>query len=189
MTQKHRAIFVDKDGTLVHDVPYSADPAQIQLLPGAAEGLSRLHAAGYLIVIVSNQSGVARGHFTEDALPAVERKLHAILQAEGISLTGFYYCPHYVGGVVPEYAIECACRKPQPGMLRLAAHERSIDLAASWMIGDRAEDVEAGRRAGCRTIWIPSPTPTAPEASRAHHRAADLAEAAGLILDGPSISE
>lgn len=186
MPAKDRAIFVDKDGTLVHDVPYSADPAQIRLLPGAADGLRRLTAAGYLVVIVSNQSGVARGHFTEDALPAVEQKLREILELEGIPLAGFYYCPHYVQGVVPEYAIECACRKPQPGMLRLAAHERSIDLKASWMIGDRAEDVEAGRRAGCRTVWIPSATPTSPEAGRANHRAVDLAEAAGFILGNGS---
>src|SRR5262249_5859453 len=118
------------------------------------ECLSALHAAGFALVVVSNQSGVARGYFPERALRGVETRLRALLDEIGVPLAGFYYCPHHPEGSVVEYVRFCRCRKPAPGMLLKAAGELNIDPAASWCVGDILDDVEAGNRAGCRTILI-----------------------------------
>ena len=181
------AVFLDKDGTLIEDLPYNVVPALIRRAPGAAEGVVRLHAAGYRLLIISNQSGVARGFFREGALAAVEETLRLLLSELGVPLAGFYYCPHHPEGVMPGYAIACSCRKPGPGMILRAAEDHAIDLERSWFVGDILDDVEAGRLAGCRTVlidngneteWVLSP------ARRPHHRAADLSEAASLIVEG-----
>ncbi|MDB5119093.1 MAG: hydrolase, HAD-superfamily, subfamily [Sphingobacteriales bacterium] len=150
----NKAIFIDKDGTLIPDVPYNVNPDLIHLELNCVEGLKRLQNAGYLLVIISNQSGVARGYFKEDALAEVEMKLKSILTNENIQLNGFYYCPHHTEGTVSPYSIECLCRKPLPGLILKAAEELSIDLKHSWMIGDILNDIEAGNRAGCKTILI-----------------------------------
>lgn len=148
------AIFLDKDGTVVDDVPYNVDPARVALSDGAGEALRALAEAGYALVIVSNQSGVARGLFPESALEHVARHLAAALAPYGVRLEGFVYCPHHPHGAVGEYSLECSCRKPMPGMLERAAAEHRLDLLRSWMVGDILDDVEAGRRAGCRTVLI-----------------------------------
>ncbi len=179
-----RAVFLDKDGTLVEDVPYNVDPARIRLTAGAVEGLRALHAAGYRLVVISNQSGVARGYFPEAALAAVEGRLRELLHAAGVPLAGFYYCPHHPHGVVPAYAVACGCRKPAPGLIERAAREHGLDLARSWFVGDILDDVQAGRAAGCTTVLLDNGHETewvlTPE-RRPHHTAADLAEAAALI--------
>jgi D,D-heptose 1,7-bisphosphate phosphatase len=153
-TGKNKAIFIDKDGTLIPDIPYNVDPEKVTLQDGALEGLSQLQKAGYLLIIVSNQSGVARGYFKEEALIGVQRKIESLLAEKGVLLNGFYYCPHYPNADIKEYAVECDCRKPQPGMLLKAAREQNIDLSQSWMIGDILNDVEAGKKAGCKTVLI-----------------------------------
>src|SRR5205823_6483112 len=174
------AVFLDKDGTLIEDVPYNVDPARVRLMPGAAEGLRALHAAGYRLLVISNQSGVARGYFEEAALAAVGERLGELLAEAGVPLAGFYYCPHHPEGSVAAYAVECSCRKPQPGLLVRAAREHGLDLAASWLVGDILNDIEAGRAAGCRTVlldngheteWILTPQ------RRPHYMATDLTEA------------
>lgn len=151
---RRRAAFLDKDGTLVADVPYNADPARIRFLPGVHEGLRRLCAAGYLLVVVSNQPGVALGRFPLGSLDAVEARLRDEFNDVGAVLSGFYFCPHHPAGHVAAYARACACRKPSPGLLQAAAHALDVDLARSWMVGDILDDVEAGRRAGCRTVLV-----------------------------------
>lgn len=149
------AIFLDKDGTLVQNVPYNVDPMLITLSPGAGTGIRQLFDSGYQLIVVSNQSGVARGLFPEKALVAVRDRLESLLKEEaGAELSGFYYCPHHPDGTVRDYAVPCRCRKPSPGLLIRAAHDLDIDLAHSWMIGDILDDIEAGRRAGCTTILI-----------------------------------
>lgn len=176
------AIFLDKDGTLIVDVPYNVDPEQIQLQPGAAIAAQRLYQAGYALVVVSNQSGVARGYFAESALNAVEQRLVQLL---GVPLVGFYYCPHYPTGVVPEYAIACSCRKPEPGMLLKAAADLHLDMSRSWMIGDILNDVEAAHRAGCCAILIDNGNETEWELNQwrsPDFRAPDMAIAANYIL-------
>ena len=180
----HRAVFVDKDGTLVEDVPYNVDPERIRLMPGAAEGLQRLHRAGFRLIVISNQSGVARGLFTEDALAAVEARLRMLLAEADVPLAGFYVCPHLPDGCVPAYARACDCRKPEPGLILRAAREHAIDPTRSWMVGDILNDVEAGRRAGCRTLLVCSGGETEwriTPARTPHHVARDLREAAQII--------
>lgn len=182
-----RAVFVDKDGTLIEDVPYNCDVERMQLLPGAAEGSRRLRAAGYRVIVVSNQAGVAHGYFPEAALRRVGDRLGRLLADEGVHLDDFYYCPHHPDGVVAEYAVRCLCRKPAPGLLRRAAGEWGIGLLDSWMIGDILHDVETGYRAGCRTVLIDNGHETEWRLGGARwpdQVAGDLTEAARLILDG-----
>ena len=168
-----KAVFVDKDGTLVEDLPYNVDPARIRLAAGAAAAIARLAESGYRVIVVSNQPGAALGVFPEAALTRVEERLRSLLPA----LHGFYYCPH-----LPRAG--CGCRKPEAGLLKRAAHEHGVDLAASWMIGDILDDVEAGRRAGCRTILLDvgNETEWRMSAGRSpHHVAAGLPQAAAII--------
>jgi histidinol-phosphate phosphatase family protein len=179
-------VFLDKDGTIIENVPYNVDPALIRLAPGAEEGLARLHRAGYLLFVVSNQSGVARGFFPESALQGVADRLHELLAARGIPLAGFTWCPHHPEGIVEEYAVTCNCRKPAPGQILEIAARHDIDLARSWMIGDILDDIQAGRAAGCRTILIDSGNETewimSPD-REPEHRAPDLAAAARYIIE------
>ena len=169
-----KAVFIDKDGTLVENVPYNTDPARVRLASGAADAVRQLARRRYRIFIVSNQPGIALGFFNREDLEKVERHLRAVLPV----LEGFYYCAHAPGE-------GCACRKPACGMLLQAAREHGVELGASWMVGDILDDVEAGRRAGCRRVLIDNGNET--EWRRAplrepHLRARNLREAAALIL-------
>jgi D-glycero-D-manno-heptose 1,7-bisphosphate phosphatase len=180
------AVFLDKDGTIIEDVPYCVDPGQMRLLPGALAGLNRLAAAGYRLIVVSNQPGVALGHFPASALAPVERRLREILGEAGIELAGFYFCPHHPEGIVAEYGGSCQCRKPAPGLILKAARDLDIELARSWMAGDILNDVEAGHLAGCRTVLIDNGNETEWKLSRSRSPdalAADLAEAAQRIIE------
>ena len=141
-----RAVFLDKDGTLIENVPYNVDPALVQLAPGAPQALARLSMAGFRLIVVSNQSGIGDGRFAAAALLAVERRIQALL-APAAAIDAFYYCPH-------SRSAGCGCRKPSPGLLLRAAAEHGIDLGRSWLVGDILDDVEAGRRAGCRAALI-----------------------------------
>lgn len=149
-----RAIFLDRDGTLVKDVPYNVNPDLVQLSIGAGEALRLFRRHGYALFVVSNQAGIAKGLFSELDFCRVRQRLHKLLSEQDIELDGFYYCPHHPDGVVEQYAIQCVCRKPMPGMIYRAAYRYGIDLKRSWMIGDILDDVEAGRRAGCNTLLI-----------------------------------
>lgn len=181
------AVFLDKDGTLVENVPYNAEPAKIRLTPGAGEALRAMHEAGYRLFVVSNQSGVARGYFPETALAGVLKRLRELLEEHGVTLAGFYYCPHHPKGNVTTYAVECTCRKPQPGLLLRAASEHAVDLKDSWLVGDILDDVEAGRRAGCRTILVDNGSETewkdGPDRTP-DFTVPDLAAAARIIAGG-----
>lgn len=178
-----RAVFLDKDGTLVEDVPWNVDPALLRFTPHALPALQRLAAAGYLLFIVTNQSGLATGRFTHAQFSVLEAALlQRLRQQGGIEIAGVYVCPH---APAADGGTSCDCRKPQPAMLTLAARAHGIDLARSWMVGDILNDVEAGRRAGCRTVlldrggeteWLLSPQRTP------HHVCDDLGAAADVIL-------
>lgn len=150
----NRVVFMDKDGTLIENVPYNADPAQIRLAPTARRAVMRLVREGYSIVVVTNQAGIARGMFPESAMEAIRERIGELFAPMGAELAGFYYCPHHPEGSVTEFAVECACRKPAAGLILRAAEELGIDPAESWMVGDTLDDVEAGNRAGCRTILL-----------------------------------
>jgi len=148
------AIFLDKDGTLLADDPYNVDPTRMRFARGAYAGLRRLGSLGRPLIVISNQPGVAFGRFDREALDRVRVQLGRMFQEVGAHLDGFHYCPHHPRGIRGEYSIRCGCRKPEPGLLLQAAHEHGIDLRASWFVGDILDDVEAGRRAGCRTILL-----------------------------------
>jgi D-glycero-D-manno-heptose 1,7-bisphosphate phosphatase len=140
-------IFLDRDGTVIHDTGYPNDPQQVHLLPGAGEALARLQQQGFHLILVSNQSGVNRGIITEVQALEVHRQVLASLTHYGVRIDAAYYCTH-----VPEEG--CSCRKPAPGMLLGAAAELGLDLSRAFMIGDKPSDIEAGMRAGCRTILL-----------------------------------
>ncbi len=185
MNQRQPAAFLDKDGTLIEDVPYNVDPDQIRLAPGVGEGLAQLRAARFWLIVVSNQSGVARGLFSESALGGVEDRISELLAGFGVDLDGFYYCPHHPEGVEPRYAMTCECRKPAPGLILKAAREHAVDLDRSWFIGDILNDVEAAHRAGCRAALINNGNETEWERSPLRWPefvAADFAAAARLIV-------
>ncbi|TCS34680.1 D,D-heptose 1,7-bisphosphate phosphatase [Paucimonas lemoignei] len=179
-----RAVFIDKDGTLVDDVPYNVDPARVCLSSGAVACLRLLRRQGFRLFVVTNQPGVARGYFDESELMPLFDHLHRVLDCQDVAPDGYYYCPHSPDGVVPKYAIECECRKPLPGMLLHAAETHGIDLSASWMIGDILNDVECGRRAGCKTVLIDNGNETEwlwSDMRRPHLVAPDLHAAATMI--------
>lgn len=178
------AVFFDKDGTLIDNLPFNVDPARMRLARGAQAAIGALTRAGFALFVVSNQAGVAHGRFAEAALAPVHARLREFVHAAGGRLAGFYYCPHDPAGHVAAYARSCDCRKPRPGLILQAAQAHGIDLARSWFVGDILHDVEAGNRAGCRTVlidngneteWVRTPLRT-PDAS-----VADLAAAADFI--------
>lgn len=148
------AVFLDKDGTLVEDEPLNVDTSRLRFYPDVFAALRLLQRAGFALVIVTNQGGVAHGRFSETDVREMRSYLERRLQEAGISLRGFYYCPHAPDGIIESYAINCLCRKPQPGLLMQACGELRIDMSQSWMVGDILHDVEAGRWAGCRTILL-----------------------------------
>jgi histidinol-phosphate phosphatase family protein len=149
-----KAVFLDKDGTLVDDIPNNVEPERISLCRGAGPALRLLARLGYRLFVVTNQPGIAFGHFAAAAMEVVSGRLRDLLLREQLALDGFYFCPHHPEGTVPPWATTCHCRKPLPGLLLKAALDYGIDLRASWMVGDILHDVEAGNRAGCRTILI-----------------------------------
>lgn len=173
----NRAVFLDRDGTIVEDVGYLRRIEDIRILPGAPEALRKLRQAGFLLLVVTNQSAIARGWLTEEAVVEIQRQISRLLESEGADIDAFYYCPHLPGGTVKRYACTCRCRKPEPGLLEGAAREWNVSPDRSYAVGDSERDVEAGRRAGCSTILIGGSTSTS-----ADMVAADLREAADLIL-------
>jgi len=153
-----KAIFLDRDDTLIEDPGYINNPKQVKLLDGVPEALIKLKTMGYKLIVVSNQSAVARGIVTEKVLDQIHDRLKHLLAEKGAHLDGIYYCPYHPDGVVAKYRKESDCRKPKPGMLLAAADEMDIDLSQSWAIGNSARDVEAGLQAGCKTILIDTPS-------------------------------
>jgi len=183
-----RAVFVDKDGTLVENIPYNVDPDLLRFTPSALVGLRALADVGYAIIVVTNQPGLATGRFTRREFAALERALcRRVRDESGVEIAAVYCCPHAPS---PGGRIGCLCRKPAPGLLRQAARAHRLDLDRCWMVGDILDDVEAGHRAGCRAVlldvgneteWKLSPI-RSPEA-----RCADLADAARFILSSQPI--
>jgi len=149
-----KAVFLDKDGTLIPDIFYNSNVEKITLCDGVVEGLTQLANNGYDLFVISNQPGIAYGYFNEEALMHVREKINSLLKIFGISLSGFYYCPHHPLGRIEPFNRTCNCRKPSPGLIFQAAKENGIDLKKSWMVGDILHDVEAGNRSGCRTVLI-----------------------------------
>ena len=187
-----RAVFLDRDGVLIEDTGYPDDPAAVALLPGAAGALRLLRAAGWSLVVVSNQSGVARGRFSLSRLGEIHDRLLELLAREGATLDALYYCPHHPSGTELPYRAGCSHRKPEPGMLRSAAERLHLRLEECWMVGDKESDVAAAHAAGCRAVRIGEDVgaadgcrviPVGEDPTTAEHCAVDLAEAARMILE------
>ena len=167
------AVFLDRDGTLMEDTGYVANPQDVRIYPGTQEALGALKARGFATVIVTNQSGIARGYFTEAYYHMVHARLIELL-GPGL-IDAVYFCAEH-----PDTASQR--RKPGPGMLLEAARDLALDLERSWMIGDREGDLEAGRRAGCRSILVQTGIGTETDPSGAEFVAKDFASAAAFIL-------
>jgi D,D-heptose 1,7-bisphosphate phosphatase len=181
----HKAVFIDKDGTLIPDIPYNVNPDLITLSERAITGISLLRKQGFLLVVVSNQSGIAKGYFSEKELKQVWNKISSLLAEHQLSIDAYYYCPHAPDAAIEQYAVACDCRKPMPGMILKAANDLDIDTARSWMIGDILHDIEAGNRAGCKTILINNGNETEWKMTAMRKPtgvANDLEEAAHIIL-------
>jgi D-glycero-D-manno-heptose 1,7-bisphosphate phosphatase len=147
MSQGKRYVLLDRDGTIIVDKHYLSDPAGVELLPGAAEGLRRMQSLGFGLAVLSNQSGIGRGYFDHGSVEACNRRLAELLAEHGVTVDGFYYCPHG-----PEEG--CSCRKPGPGLMERAARELEFDPGRSWMIGDKCADMGLGRATGAGTILV-----------------------------------
>jgi D-glycero-D-manno-heptose 1,7-bisphosphate phosphatase len=187
-TPPRRAVFLDRDGVVVEDVGYLRSPDQLRLLPGAAEAIRRLREAGYLAIVVTNQSGVARGYFGEEDVRRAHAALEEMLRAAGTKLDAIYYCPHHPTEGEPPYRVACSCRKPEPGMLLQAAADLGIDLKASALIGDKPSDVEAAHRAGCRAalvVHVAERGSARLERVDVEYVTGSLSEAANAILGAP----
>jgi D-glycero-D-manno-heptose 1,7-bisphosphate phosphatase len=170
------AVFLDRDGVLIEDTGYPDNPDTISLLPGVGVGLRKLQSAGWRLVVVTNQAGVARGKFSVERLHQMHARLRELLAEEGVALDALYYCPHHPEGNTAPYDLVCDHRKPQPGMLRSAAAVLGLNLPDCWLVGDRESDVRAAHQAGCRAVLLGT-EPTAAERS-----CASLEAAAAQIL-------
>ena len=158
----HRAIFIDRDGTLVHARHYPSRPEELIVYDGIGPKLKRLQDAGFKLIVITNQSGIARGYFTEDDLAVMHEHVSRVLRDHNVQIDGYYFCPHHPDGVVPGLAFRCDCRKPEPGMILRASAEHAIDPTRSWFLGDILDDIEAGNRSGCRSILIDLGTESLP---------------------------
>lgn len=184
----NRAVFLDRDNTLIPNDGDLGDPAAVKLMQGAAAGVASLRGLGYKIVVVTNQGGVARGRYAEADVQAVHERLSELLrtQANGAVVDAYYFCPYHPQGTVPRYKQEHPWRKPQPGMLLQAARDLKLDLAMCWMVGDAPRDIEAGKAAATRTVLIRKPDAqgeqlTLDPSQRPDFEAQNLVEAARLI--------
>jgi len=172
---KNRAVFIDRDGTIARDVPYCSRPEDFELFPGAPQAIRLMKKAGFKVVVITNQSGVGRGYFTETMLHKIHARMCDELASRGAPLDGVYYCPHHPDD-------NCECRKPKSAMFRRAEKELGIDLARSYMVGDMALDVEAGKAVGCKTVLIAEPVACRTLNIGADKVAGTLTDAAEWIL-------
>lgn len=178
------AVFLDRDGTINVDVNYLSSPDEVEFIPRSIDAIRELNALGLRVFVITNQSGIARGLLTEDAMHAVHERMNALLALEGARIDDFFFCPHHPDAVVAQYRTACACRKPEPGMLREAARKHGVSLAASFMIGDKGVDMLAGKAAGTVCIQVATGYGTAERREAEHTRdyfTGDLFEAVQIV--------
>ena len=151
----NKAVFLDRDGVITKEPPYYAHKInQLELIPKSAEAIKLLNESGFKVIVVSNQAGVARGYYQEEDIQIYNNEMKRQLEEKGAYIDAIYYCPHYPEATIEKYKIDCECRKPKPGMLKLAEKDLNLDLKCSFLVGDKMSDIEAGYRAGCKTILV-----------------------------------
>jgi D-glycero-D-manno-heptose 1,7-bisphosphate phosphatase len=184
-----KAVFLDRDGTIIEDTGYIGECERVVFLPGVAEAIKLLNENGFKVIVTTNQSGVARGYFTEENVAEVNKFIQESLARHGATIDGIYYCPHHIDGTPGRYRQACYCRKPNPGLIERAARDFNIHLAESCAIGDKTIDVIAGHRAGCRAVLLSNGTPEVGDSNgeqSPEYIATDLAEAVKWILKSES---
>ncbi|MFC1988640.1 D-glycero-alpha-D-manno-heptose-1,7-bisphosphate 7-phosphatase [Chloroflexota bacterium] len=181
-----KAVFLDRDGVIIEDIGYIDECSKIKFLPGVSEAINLLNNNGFKVIIITNQSGVARGYFTEKIARDINNYIQEYLAKKGAVIDRTYYCPHHIEGTIEEYRKECRCRKPEPGMIEKAVAEFDIDLKDSFVIGDQMSDIEAGYSVGSRTIFLAGKYPMHKEGDNSltpDYVASDLREAVNWLLD------
>ena len=178
MQLSNKAVFLDRDGTIIEHVNYLSKCDEVKLLPKVEVAIKLLNESKFKVIVVTNQSGVARGYFTEKTVRNVNKYVLELLNSLGAYIDGVYYCPHHIEGTMGDYGRDCYCRKPNPGMLKKAACDFSIDLTSSFVVGDTYTDVEAGRRVGCKTVLLADRR----DSSMADHVTTDLHGAVKWIM-------
>ncbi len=154
MSKPAKAVFLDRDGTIIEERGYLNHPDALELIPGAADGITLLNKVGLKAIVISNQSGVARGYFPEELLDRLHDKMQALLAEQGARVDAIYYCPHHPCIGNPPYRKDCECRKPKIGMLQAAALDLSIDIRGSYLIGDKISDMKTAANAGCTPVLV-----------------------------------
>ena len=179
-----RAVFLDRDGTIIEDTGYVAGQERVEFLPRSSQAVKLLNENGFRVIVISNQAGVARGYYSEADVRETNRYIQSTLAGQGAIIDRFYYCPHHIEGIVDKYRRECYDRKPNPGMIERGKSDYRVDLEESFVVGDRYSDIEAGLRAGCRTVLLINGNPPDEEVTAVpHHTARDLYEAVEWILN------
>jgi D-glycero-D-manno-heptose 1,7-bisphosphate phosphatase len=183
------AAFIDRDGVINAELGYVCRIADFHVLPGVVEGLRRLASAGFALVVITNQAGIAKGRYDEAAYQTLTHHMRAMFAGQGITFDGIYHCPHHPQGTVPAYTRACDCRKPAPGMLLRAARDLGLDLARSVLVGDKPSDTQAGRAAGLRwNVLVESGHRLPADAlQHADHRCADLDTAATWLCQAEQL--
>ena len=185
-----RAVFLDRDGTINVEKNYLHKIEDFEFIPGAPEAIKRLKDAGFLVIVVSNQAGIGRGYFDEQDVEELHRHIQSELVNYDASIDAFYFCPHHPQEGIGDFRVVCDCRKGQPGMLQQAAREHDIDLQKSFMIGDKLADIEAGQRAGCKSILVLTGYGAAAALNpkiASVKKCNDLSCAVNLVLDRPGV--
>jgi len=185
MPKKNKAVFLDRDGTIIEDTGYISTPAQIKFIPGSIAAIKKLNQAGYKVIVITNQSGVARGLFSEDMLQTIDKVVHRQILNGHAQVDGFYYCPHHPEHGVYPYKQKCDCRKPEIGLIKKAVKEHQIELDGSWLVGDHSCDIAAGQKAGVQTVFVLTGHGAKERENlpaKPGHTAADLAAAVKYIL-------
>jgi len=176
-----RGVFLDRDGTIIKDKVYLRDPGGVEILPGVGDAIGFLNSIGLPVIVVTNQSGIARGYLSEERLAMIHERLRYLLKRQGARLDAIYYCPHLPEGILPEYRLDCPCRKPGPGMLKKAAERFGLRLEECYMVGDKDIDMETIHRVGGKGILLSDSTDLG-VGSRAEYIAKDLEDAVGWIV-------
>ena len=187
MSEKSKAVFLDRDGTIIEDSGYINSPEQIKFIPGSIEAIKKLNEAGYKVVIISNQAGIARELLSENMLQTIDKIIHREVLSGGGHIDASYYCPHHPEHGVYPYKQDCECRKPHPGLIKKAVKDQDLELAGSFMGGDKSSDIETGKRAGVKTVFVRTGHGQNEEKKlkeKPDHIANNLPEAVRWILNG-----